>query len=204
MKEAVLNFYVNKYNFLKDTNSLDLSFLPPILRRRMSTLDKITLSILNQTYSDDVQNIVFSSQYGEVERLIKLISQYLEDKEVSPNAFSGSVHNYSSGFFLLNKQNPLPYSALSSCENSISMGLLSSVISNYDNILFCYADFYDNNANALAINLTKQKKSQSDEYIISLENNTNIKDNFNNFINLFDKNINSLKTSNYTIERVTE
>ena len=204
MKEAVLNFYVNKYNFLKDTNSLDLSFLPPILRRRMSTLDKITLSLLNQTYSDDVQNIVFSSQYGEVERLIKLISQYLEDKEVSPNAFSGSVHNYSSGFFLLNKQNPLPYSALASCENSISMGLLSSVISNYDNILFCYADFYDNNANALAINLTKQKKSQSDEYIISLENNTNIKDNFNNFINLFDKNINSLKTSNYTIERVTE
>ena len=104
MKEILLEFYVNKYNYLKNSNEIDLSFIPPIMRRRMSIVDKYILSVLNNIYSDNIENIVFSSQYGEVERLIKLINQYTENKEVSPNAFSCSVHNYSEGFFLLNKQ----------------------------------------------------------------------------------------------------
>ncbi len=203
MKEILLEFYVNKYNYLKNSNEIDLSFIPPIMRRRMSIVDKYILSVLNNIYSDNIENIVFSSQYGEVERLIKLINQYTENKEVSPNAFSGSVHNYSEGFFLLNKQKSIPYTAVSSCEHSISMGFLSAVVSNYNNIIFCYVDVDTNsdNQSAFAINLTKTPESDTIKYTIKLKNNPITKDDFDNYIKLFSGNITTLKTPIYTIER---
>ena len=68
MKESNLECYVNKFNYVNDIDGLDLSFIPPIVRRRMSVLDKITLSNLNSVYSDNIENIVFSSQYGEVHK----------------------------------------------------------------------------------------------------------------------------------------
>lgn len=204
MKDNLLEFYTNKYNFSKDTDKLDLNFIPPIQRRRLGTLDKIAVANLNSVYSDNIQNIVFSSQYGEVERLMKLISQYTENKEVSPNIFSGSVHNYPAGFFLLNKQNPIPYTSISACEHSISMGLLSSVTANYDNTLFCYADTNNGQTNALAINLTKIPAQESVKYIIKPENNEAVNDEFDSFIKLLNGEINSLKTSIYTIERSTK
>ena len=201
MKDNLLEFYVNKYKFIKDGNEPDLDFIPPIMRRRMSMLDKITLSNLNCVFSDNIQNIVFSSQYGEADRLNKLINQYTESKEVSPNTFSGSVHNYSEGFFLLNKQRSIPYTALASCEHSISMGLLTSVISNYENVLFCYADSANEQTISFAVNLTKNKTPQSNKYTIKLEKNDFASDKFDNYIKLFAGEIDSLKTPIYTIER---
>ena len=201
MEETLIEFYVNKYNFITNLNELDLNFVPPILCRRLSILDKITLSNLNIVYSSNIQNIVFSSQYGEVERLNKIINQYQEYNEVSPNAFSGSVHNYSESFFLLNKQKSIPYTALSACEVSLSTGFLTSVLSNYNNILFCYSDFYNDKAISFALNFTKHKINKSEKYTIKLEKNNIVNDEFDNYVKFFRKNINFIKTSNYTVER---
>ena len=57
MKDNLLEFYVNKYKFIKDGNEPDLDFIPPIMRRRMSLLDKVTLSSLNGVFSDNIQSI---------------------------------------------------------------------------------------------------------------------------------------------------
>ena len=203
MKENLLEFYVNKYCFLKSPEMLDLEFIPPILRRRMSILDKMILSSMNTVFNDSIQNIVFSSQYGEVERLLKIINQYLENNEVSPNTFSGSVHNYSVGFFLLNKQKSIPYTALSAYEHSISNGLLSAVISKYDNVLFCYADSNNDSFNAFAVNLTKIPNPKLPKYVIKLEKNQYLKDKFNDYEAIFSGSINLIKTPIYTIERVS-
>jgi hypothetical protein len=203
MKDILLEFYVNKFNFLTDSNEINIDFIPQILRRRLSNIDKCALYMLNQTYSNDVQNIVFSSQYGEVERLNKLIGQYTKDKEVSPNTFSGSVHNYSEGFFLLNKKNPVPYTAISAGENSISMGFLTAILSNYNNILFCYSDYFDNeHSKTFAVNLAKKNTSQAIKYQIKMKQNTAIEDEFDGYVKLFCGDIKSLNTSTYTIERV--
>ena len=165
MKEKLLEFYVNKINFIKNSDGLDLSFIPPILRRRLSLMDKAALCVINSTYTDDVQNIVFASQYGEFERLLKLINQYTEGNEVSPNTFSGSVHNYPVGFFCLNKQISIPYTAIAAGDNTICAGLAASVVSDYDNVLFCYAD----NQNAFAINMSKSPKFGSVKYEIPIK-----------------------------------
>ena len=193
---------MNKFNYTDTVDGLDLSNLSPIIRRRMSTLDKITFSVLDKTYTDSVQNIVFSSQYGEVDRLLKIIDQYTQNNEVSPNTFSGSVHNYPVSFFLLNKKLSIPYTAISAYENSISSGLLVSLISKYDNILYCYCDVNNGIVNALAINLSRFSDNLNNKYAIKMDNNNGSEDSFDNYTKLFNGTVSSLKTPNYTIEKV--
>ena len=202
MKENILKFYVNKFNYLNSIDGLDLSFIPPIVRRRMSTLDKLTLSTLNKTYTDNIQYIVFSSRFGQVDRLLKIIDQYKEYKEVSPNAFSGSVHNYSVSFFLLNQKNAIPYTSLSASDHSISMGLLYSIVASYDNILFCYADVNKGVYNSLAINITKKISPKATPYNLKLESNNTNQDEFEKYVDLFNGVSTNLRTSNFIIERV--
>ena len=201
MKDNTIEFYVNNFVFLKSVEDADVSFLPPLIKRRLSKLDKCVLYVLKHTYNDNIQNIVFSSQYGEVERLIKLISQYQEEKEVSPNVFSGSVHNYPVGFFLLNEKNPISYTAISSGENSVSSGLLTSVISNFDNILYCYADIKDDKVTALAINISKNNTSSLPKYQL-IQYNTNNSDNFEDYVNLFENTKSFIDTPLFRLEKL--
>lgn len=71
-------------------------------RRKLTSVDKTALCIMNECFSSlDEKNrnikIVFTSQYGELDNLNKLIKQYTEENEVSPATFSGSVHNSAVG-----------------------------------------------------------------------------------------------------------
>lgn len=131
-------FYINKFSHKNSSD--DLSSIPPLLRRKLGSTDKIALASIIDVFDDKIEEIVFSSQYGEIERLKKIISQYQEFDEVSPAQFSASVHNYAVGFFTLYKKLNIPYFALSSGENSISAGLVKSVISKNSRTLFVYAD----------------------------------------------------------------
>lgn len=201
MNTNILEFYVNKFNYFNDINDIDLSNIPPVVRRRMSALDKATLLVMDKTYTDSVQNIVFASQYGEVDRLNKIIDQYTQDNEVSPNTFSGSVHNYPVSFFLLNKKLSVPYTALSASESTISSGLLVSLVSNYDNILFCYSDVNNNVVSSMAIGLSKVPLTGGLRYEVKFQQNNSSDDSFDNYVRLFSGIISSLKTPGYTIER---
>lgn len=194
-----LEFYINKFKYLD--NDIDVSFIPPILKRRLSLLDKTALTVLKQTISDDVEYLLFSSQYGQIDRLNKIIEQYKSEQETSPNLFSCSVHNYSLGFFLLNIKKTVPYTALSSYKNSIAEGILAAVISKYDNTLFCYADANNGITNAFALNMSKAPSQNGVKYILKQEQNNISDESYDNFIKLFCGNIDYIKTQNYTIER---
>lgn len=202
MKEKILEFYVNKFNYLNSIDGLDLNFIPPVIRRRMSALDKLTLSTLNKTYTDNIQYIVFSSRFGQVDRLLKIIDQYKEYKEVSPNAFSGSVHNYSASFFLLNQKNAIPYTSLSAGDHSISMGLLYSVVAGYDNVLFCYADVNNGKCNSLAINIAKKMSPNATPYNLKLESNNTNPDEYEKYLDLFNGGAPNLRTPDFIVERL--
>lgn len=199
MNQVNIEFYVNNFNFINSVEETDVSFISPVLRRRLSKVDKCALSVLNNVYSEEVQNLVFSSEKGEVERLIKIINQYSTDGEVSPSTFSCSVHNYSAGFFLLSKQKAIPYTAISACQKSISAGFLAAVTSKYDNILFYYADIFDDNVLAFGVNISKL--NGIDKYRITL-NNSGKKDDFEDFSDLFNKKIKSIQTSMFKLERI--
>ena len=200
MKEKFIEFYINKFNYLDSSDNIDVSFLSPIVRRRLSKLDKGVIYLLNKTVCDDTKNIIFSSQTGEFDRLMKIIEQYSTEKEVSPNTFSGSVHNYPVGFFLLNHKKPIPYNALSAGDNSVSAGLEAAVISK-DNTLFCYADIYGGNLITFAVSLTKVGDNKN-KYMLIIKNNTEINDTFENYIKFFNGKINIINSSLFTVERV--
>ena len=55
-------FYINKFEYLNKIEDIDVNFIPPILRRRMSTLYKAILTVLNKVYSEEIQNVIFSSK----------------------------------------------------------------------------------------------------------------------------------------------
>ncbi len=132
-------FYIKNFCYLKDENEIDVSFMPPLTRRKLSLLDKTTLALANKIFNESIEEIVFASKYGEFTRLDTIISQYQEMNEVSPAQFSASVHNYPVSFFTLYKKLNIPYHAISSGENSLAAGLVKSIISKKET-LFIYAD----------------------------------------------------------------
>lgn len=139
MKNA--RFYISKVAFCQHKDS-KLDFIPMLLRRKLSNLDKLSFSSIREVYDENFDEFVFSSQYGEWERLFSIIEQYKTANEVSPIAFSASVHNYIAGILSLVKNSNSPYYAISAGENSFSSGLIKSVISK-KKVLYCYADNFE-------------------------------------------------------------
>ncbi len=138
-----LSFNVEKFVFTKKEQELDLSFIPANTRRRLNLFDKHVLYLINECLDDGVENIVLSSRYGEFDRLLRLIEQAQETNEVSPMAFSASVHNYSLGQFSLLKQNTIPTISISAGEDSFYAGFVTAASMNEKKNVYCYADNSD-------------------------------------------------------------
>ncbi len=141
MKRQII--YISNFSFINSESEIDVSQIPPLIRRKLNLFDKIALTTLCRAYKDEAEEIIFTSQYGERSRLDTIIEQYTTQNEVSPAQFSASVHNYIAGFFTLYKKLNIPYSALSAGKNSISAGIVKSLVSEYENVLFSYADAVD-------------------------------------------------------------
>jgi len=156
-------FYVKDFCYTKDTA---VSFVPPIQRRKLSTLDKLALASMEKVFTPEIEEIVFASKYGEIDRLNSIISQYQEFGEVSPAQFSGSVHNYTAGFFCILKKLNIPYYAVSAGDDTLRNGLIKAVISTAGNVLFTYAD---NFAISCIISKTGGEKYAINEFIDFIE-----------------------------------
>ena len=156
-----MRFFIKKYAYITD-ETIDLSFMPALSRRKLSLLDKMALCALNTCFENPDVKIVFSSQYGEIERLDKIITQYKTENEVSPVAFSGSVHNSVPGAFSLLKKITESYNAISAEDSSFSAGFLEAVITISDtDVLFCFADV-KGTACALACLISKTRNADTD------------------------------------------
>ena len=132
-------FNIEKFHIIKG-DDIDVSFLPMMVRRKLSKLDKIVFSLLENIYQEDVDNIILSSQYGEFDRLNEIISQYTEENMVSPIKFSASVHNYSVAAFSQMKKITNAYNAISAGRDSLSTGIISAIIQDNSKTCMCYAD----------------------------------------------------------------
>ena len=200
MKDNFIEFNINRFNYIKSKELPNLDFLTPIIRRRLNKHDKAILYLLNKTVGETTKNIIFSSQTGELERLLKIIEQYSTEQEVSPNTFSGSVHNYPVGFFIINSKKSIPYNAVSAGDNSISAGILATICDKYKDTVFCYCDIFNDEIFAFAISVNKFKIGK--KYRLLLKNNSIKNDSFENYIKLFSEEISKLNSDIFTIERV--
>ena len=138
-----------------------------------------------------------------MERLIKLIEQYKTENAVSPAVFSGSVHNFAVSSFLLNKNFPVTYTAVSAGTDSFIAALISAIASKYDNNLIVYSDIENGKYISLCLNISSKKKEYAEKFELKQGKQNNEAD-INDFINLFQNKIQTLQTRLFTIERIND
>lgn len=195
-------FYINTFNYIKSEDDIDVKKVPSIIRRKLDLLDKSAITTMSKAYYENVEEIIFSSGRGETSRLKEIIEQYKELNEVSPTKFSTSVHNYIVGFFNLYKKLNIPYSAIASGENSISAGLVKSVISFNKNVLFCYADVDDGVPKSISCVISKIPDKNSIKCSFNQNAKELNKDEFKDFVNLLENKTKFFKSNLCEIERL--
>ena len=79
-----------------------LAFVPAMQRRRLSPFAKISLYVANQASESQIQDLpmIFSSRHGDLHKTSDLLGELALDNELSPTAFSLSVHNAVAGYIV--------------------------------------------------------------------------------------------------------
>ena len=107
--------------------SPDVSFIPPLERRRLTGVERAALAVAWQVRPEGEVPVVFASRWGEIGVTVKLMTQFHADREMSPAGFSASVHNAAPGAFSLLTRNHAPYTAIAARERSLEAGLLEAL-----------------------------------------------------------------------------
>lgn len=125
-----------------------LDFVPAMQRRRLSPFAKIALftaerataesvtaesstaekvTAENIAHQQDAQiDIVFSSRHGDLHKTSELLTALADDQDISPTAFSTSVHNAVPGLYSILKHNKQAINALSSGKDSFFYALVDA------------------------------------------------------------------------------
>lgn len=105
-------------------DSWDLSFLPAIKRRRLSTAARQAFASAWSLLAESSNcPIVFVSHDGEVNRSFQLWQDLLNHEGVSPTSFSLSVHNAIVGQWSLLRHDMSESVAISARENGLEIGI---------------------------------------------------------------------------------
>ena len=123
----------------------DISFVEPILRRRLSSLSRVVLGLAHECAHDiPCVRIVFASRHGELARTTTMLDSLAQGESLSPTLFSMSVLNASISVFSMLEKNTGPVTAISAGTASFGLGLLESCVQQEENpdqsVLFIYAD----------------------------------------------------------------
>ena len=101
--------------------------IPPMQRRRTSRLTRMALATALQVAAgESFDYTIFCSQHGEIVRTWDILSSIHAGTEISPTAFSQSVHNTSSGLYTILKSSTAPSMSMSSGANTFAHGWLEA------------------------------------------------------------------------------
>lgn len=197
-----IKFYINKYSYIENEKP-DVSFIPMLMRRKLNTYGKAALYTLYNTYKENKNTkLVFASEYGDIERVNKLINQRQSEGEISPGGFSFSVHNASIGLFSLLKNLNSSYTSISAGEKTLADGILETVLQIEDNVpvLLCYTE---NTGEVKSVSvLCSKNDSSGTEVTAELQKQTETsEDNFINFIKFLNGEIKTFNSGLYVLKR---
>jgi hypothetical protein len=123
----------------------DVSFVESSLRRKLSSLAKISLHVANDCAGNiSGVHLVYASRHGDLSRTTAMLVDLVDEQPLSPTAFSMSVLNAFAGVYSISKNEQLPSTSLSSGESSFGFGLLEACMQLKSNpetpVLFVYSD----------------------------------------------------------------
>jgi hypothetical protein len=124
---------------------LDVGFVESALRRRLSTLTRMSLKVANDCVGDTPHiHLVYASRHGDLNRTTAMLQDLANEEPLSPTAFSMSVLNAFAGVYSISKNEQLPSMSLSAGESSFGFGLLEACLQLANNpevpVLFVYSD----------------------------------------------------------------
>lgn len=120
----------------------DVSFVPPLQRRRMSPVQRIAFDLARRAAANEPAPyaIHFSSSDGEWSLSHALAEAYNADGSVSPGRFSSSVFNAAPGLYSIFSGNRASYSALAADGETLEFGLLDALLDNAGPRLWLFAE----------------------------------------------------------------
>lgn len=105
----------------------DVKHIDPLMRRRMSSLDRSTLHVANTCVTaDEKVRLVFASRHGELTRTTVLLEEIARGELPSPMGFSLSVLNAVSGIYGISRHDMSPATALSAGEATLPLALIEA------------------------------------------------------------------------------
>ena len=106
----------------------DLSFVPPMVKRRFSPLQKVVFALLNRVAPKGTSpKVVFASQGGEVKLTGDLVRTFNADGDVSPWKFSSSVYNAAVGLYSVFAGNRSTYTAIAAVDETVENSLVEAL-----------------------------------------------------------------------------
>lgn len=108
-------------------SSPDVSFVEPMLRRRLSSLARMSLRVAYDCAHDVPEvRFVYASRHGELARTTTMLESIADGEILSPTVFSMSVLNASAGLFSMLQKNTAPSTAVSAGNSSFGYGLMEA------------------------------------------------------------------------------
>lgn len=196
-----MKFYINKYSYLKKEIT-DISFIPMLMRRKLDTLGKAGLCTLYNVFDENKNtNLIFASQYGDIERVLKLIQQRKEEGEISPTGFSFSVHNATIGLFSLLNSIKTSYNSISAGENTLSYGILEAILTCKEKpTIFCFTENKDE-LQSVSFYCSTTKLNEHAQEIMFIKEINKQKDSFDDFISFLENKKQCYCSDLYTLKR---
>lgn len=110
-------------------DSPDVGFVPPLVRRRLSPLQKVFFALANAVGGETTdEEVVFASRDGEDTLTRRIVDDFKADGSVSPHRFSTSVYNAAPGLWSAQTGNRAAYTAVAAGDDTIECGLLEAVL----------------------------------------------------------------------------
>ena len=106
-----------------------LSSIPKMLKRRFSPLARLVFSVVSQCLENDNRQIpiVFSSTHGELARSFKMMEKIEAGEDISPTAFSLSVHNAIAGLISMVYKNKRQSTVVAPGEEGIAAAFIEAI-----------------------------------------------------------------------------
>ena len=131
-EKAQWNAFLKAGGDISQDGSPEAGFIPPLLRRRMSRLDRMALTAAYSCCRDsamppDRVPLVLASRHGDMPVTTRLLKQLSLNEPLSPADFTNSVHHTAAGYWGMFSGNRLTARAVAGGEASFCHGWLEAV-----------------------------------------------------------------------------
>jgi hypothetical protein len=127
----VLNFNIIDWKAwfpTADDEQPDVSMIPAMLRRRLSPVARIAMSVIMPLVeTHGAMPLVYVSRHGDLNRTFQLLKDLCCGEPLSPTAFSLSVHNATAGLFSIQQGLTKNITAISCGDQELIPALLEAV-----------------------------------------------------------------------------